>query len=454
MWAKLARRSFARIRASKLGAQVFAPEPVVLDVVRKAWLHPAGGKARRSTERLLAILAEAELARGNHFGLQRIARRMLEGRVPLGHYYLATSAYLHGDFDEAVRESVRLLELCPTHADGTFLLADALVDRGEKEDAFRILEEFSRRTARVKVWQSMSNLVETPQDFARFVACFDEGRRARGARFDRYAYEYLANGAIRAGDFRRAREIWREALLRAVSLPAPVRAQAPRRTHFSRNRGERALLDLKRAVDPTGIPLFLVSGTLLGCIREGRLLAHDKDVDVGVFEDVDRARLLRAIRTSGAFYVLRGRSPRILRLKHVSGAGVDVFVHVRDERDVWHGGVQMIWHNSPFDLAEREFLGRSFLVPADFDRYLTENYGDWRTPRVDFDTFFDTPNGEVVQRDELAIHVYRKLLDAIVAGDRAKTTFYRERLAGLDDGELSETLNALNDSVRSTIHFQ
>lgn len=444
MWTELARRSLARIRDSRLGAQVLDQEPVVVDVVRKAWLHPSGDNARRSTARLLAVLAETELARGNHFGLQRIARRMLDRRVPLGHYYLATSAYLYGDFDEAVREARRLLELCPSHADGTFLLAEALVERGEKDDAFRLLEDFSLRTGRVKVWQAMSNLVETSQDFARLSASFDTWMRSsRSKGFDRYAYEYLASGAARAGDYGRAREIWREALLHVASTERHIPSQKPRSTHYSQKRAERALLDLQAAVTPTGIRLFLVSGTLLGCIREGRLLAHDKDVDVGVFKGVDERLLMRAIRGSGLFYVLRSRSPHIIRLKHVSGAGIDVFFHLSEPDDVWHGGVQMIWHNRPFDLVEREFLGRSAWVPDDCERYLTENYGDWRTPVIDFDTFFDTPNGEVIHEDELALHVYRKLLDALVSGDDRKFLFYLEKLRALGDRDFADGLAAM-----------
>src|SRR5690606_37477131 len=48
-----------------------------------------------------------------------------------------------------------------------------------------------------------------------------------------------------------------------------------------------ALLDLRSDLSRADVKFFLVSGTLLGCVREGNILGHDKDIDVGVMEDVD-----------------------------------------------------------------------------------------------------------------------------------------------------------------------
>jgi hypothetical protein len=36
------------------------------------------------------------------------------------------------------------------------------------------------------------------------------------------------------------------------------------------------------ALKESGIPFYLDCGTLLGCIREGRILSHDTDVDVTI----------------------------------------------------------------------------------------------------------------------------------------------------------------------------
>lgn len=155
--------------------------------------------------------------------------------------------------------------------------------------------------------------------------------------------------------------------------------------------------------------MFLVSGTLLGCIRENRLLTNDKDIDVGVWDNVLEFKIVEIITSSGQFVMRKSRSKQIIRLRHANGISIDIFYHFREKDDYWHGGVKMIWHNSPFELVKRDFLGDKFLVPKDHDKYLTENYGDWRTPKTAFDAVFDTPNGEVKCASEMAIHLFKKL---------------------------------------------
>eukprot|EP00052_Salpingoeca_macrocollata_P023824 m.210851 g.210851 ORF g.210851 m.210851 type:complete len:312 (+) comp22120_c1_seq6:738-1673(+) len=51
------------------------------------------------------------------------------------------------------------------------------------------------------------------------------------------------------------------------------------------------LLNLNRLLDVHGITMFLEAGALLGAVREGRLLKHELDLDVGIFAK-DYARTL------------------------------------------------------------------------------------------------------------------------------------------------------------------
>src|SRR5690606_8053289 len=50
----------------------------------------------------------------------------------------------------------------------------------------------------------------------------------------------------------------------------------------------------------------------------------------------------------------------------------------------WHGSAINRWNNSAFALKPYDFRGHTVLGPEDFDRYLTENYGNWRVPVTDF----------------------------------------------------------------------
>jgi hypothetical protein len=342
----------------------------------------------------------------------------------------------------------RLLHLKPDQPDAVYLLAEGAVLLGERETAWQALEQIARASKRLKTWLSMAQLVRNPADFDRLLTNW---RRAKDAglapAFQKDVNDYIANGALRCGNYDVAREIWRGNLLGVAKIKGGFAALTPGKSNYSSARAEIALADLKRVFLAAGIPMFLVSGTLLGCVREGRLLSHDKDIDVGIWEDVPREHLLSTLHTCGLFYVLASRAPEIIRIKHVNGIAADVFYHYREENDYWHGGVKVKWHNKPFTLIERAFLGEYYLVPEDHDTYLTENYGDWRTSKINFDSAYDTPNAEILNNDELAIHTFKMLLRYLISRDAPQVVLYLQRLEQL--GELS-FVGDLKNMIRSS----
>ncbi len=157
--------------------------------------------------------------------------------------------------------------------------------------------------------------------------------------------------------------------------------------------------------------VYSVSGTLLGIIRENKLLSHDIDIDLGVMEeDIDVNRLVKAIQESSNFYikkmdypVLRNEvngeiiysrmsMPSLIKFGHKRGLHIDLFVHFKENSVRWHGSSLHRWNNSDFEIETVQFLGREIYIPASPERYLKENYGDWETPKIDFNCSIDTPN--------------------------------------------------------------
>jgi hypothetical protein len=184
----------------------------------------------------------------------------------------------------------------------------------------------------------------------------------------------------------------------------------------------RALLDLKADFTGAGADFFLISGTLLGCMREGDLLGHDTDIDVGVTPcDLDGLR--RRLQATGRFAFLRRPVPGLLQIRHCNGVAVDIFEHREQDGAVVHQGRKCRWINSPFGLTSTSFLGGTFTIPDRPEAYLQENYGDWRQPALDFDTFVDTPNMEVTSAPDMTHYLYGKLLDYYRLGRMA--TFAR-----------------------------
>lgn len=194
-----------------------------------------------------------------------------------------------------------------------------------------------------------------------------------------------------------------------------------------------ALLDLRSDLSRADVKFFLVSGTLLGCVREGNILGHDKDIDVGVMEDVDFEKVRSSLTGTGRFVPLPVITKRILRVRHANGVMIDIFFHWVENGRMYHEGQKTRWWNTPFELVERDFLGERFLVPNDADRYLTENYGDWRTPVADFETFCDTPNMEISDEQELIWYYYKALLDHYHAGNAKQFEKVWRRILAMSD---------------------
>jgi tetratricopeptide (TPR) repeat protein len=403
----------------------------------KIWackLFSAGG-GFHPLQSLLALKAEILWSQGDHAGVRRIADRLVvDHQSTLGYLYLAQLSFVRGAFEVAADYLRKLLSLSPDHGDGVYLLASCLHETDRTEDAWSLLEDLAQRSPRPKTWQQLANLVNNAADLQRLLACHAKARENNVVpAYSREISNYLSQAAMRANEYGRAKAIWREIIEDALASPSRFKNRRPRVDIYSRGRAATALVDLKRTLDQAGIEMFLISGTLLGCIREGRPLDHDKDIDVGIWEDVSMERLMAAFHKSGLFFFIPSRSPWIVRVRHLNGIPLDLFYHYRERDSYWHGATKIKWRNSPFTLKPTIFLDETFLIPADYDTYLTENYGDWVTPKTEFDAMFDTPNGEIIHEDELIIHCFRQLFESVSKNSARKTDYYLEKLETLGE---------------------
>lgn len=162
-----------------------------------------------------------------------------------------------------------------------------------------------------------------------------------------------------------------------------------------------ALLEAAHVVldvlESRGLEGFLAYGTLLGAVREGQLIGHDNDVDLGYVSartqpvDVvlESIRLERALVRAG------------MHVERYSGAGLKVFVEdavgVRRGLDIfggfWHGD-RLAFLGEIYTPFEREWItprstvtlaGHQFPAPAAPERLLEQMYGPgWKVPDPTF----------------------------------------------------------------------
>jgi hypothetical protein len=337
----------------------------------------------------------------------------------------------------------------------------------ETKDAFRLAGWVLRRG-----WPGIETVVDDFYDFtagaegedldalARFV---DQRRHAlpehlwrsddlfvRAARI----HERLDAGHRDVSDLEAGFRERADALLDVIarSTPSSTTTSAPREGDFSLTDARRALADLADVLPVEEWRWYVISGTFLGLVREGGFLAHDYDIDVGIDHDAERvAHLVEVVEADRRFVVKKvddaqsvvevpggyamQRELALVKLIHESGINVDVFVHHRDGDVVWHGSSIHRWQNSVFELAPYRLEGTAVLGPQDSDRYLTENYGDWRTPVTEFNCTTGTPN-LVVTRSFRSVALFLTRLAHFAVRDRKEYEKLRATL--LSGGVLRE----------------
>jgi phosphorylcholine metabolism protein LicD len=179
---------------------------------------------------------------------------------------------------------------------------------------------------------------------------------------------------------------------------------------------KKMLKDVCQILDENDIPYIVDNGTLLGIIRENRLIPWDNDVDIAV----NQKYLDKLIKIRYKFW-LAGYRTRIRKSKkdmpHFPKGSVriikiqtrwfifkrftllDIFIKKGvDDQCYWTMSRKYpILLSAPKHFYENtiryEFDGYHYLIPGNYEDYLVHRYGDWKTPMKEFN----------FKKDDLAI---------------------------------------------------
>ena len=150
---------------------------------------------------------------------------------------------------------------------------------------------------------------------------------------------------------------------------------------------ERVLKEVKEILDQAGIVFLLSSGTCLGAIRDGAIIAWDDDLDIMSVMGIDglsKAKVDTALETfrNREYYIYAspGDHPSFSMIKDWVRTGWDCYVSEKETVVVYpKQEIPLRLLRQPKEIT---FLGERFLVPNPPEEYLRLKYGEaWRTPK-------------------------------------------------------------------------
>ncbi len=365
----------------------------------------------------------------HHKKAEFLAKKLIKLNSSIGYFYLAELNFIYGRFDESLKNINIFLDKSTFNPDGIYLKVKVLVELNKRDIAWEILENLLEKSSRLKTWLFLSNYVNSEEYFKKYIAIHEKFKDKFKKHQDKLD-DYLIVASKRSGNYDLAKNVLQNKILQNSNRDFTKKIKDNK--FFTQKDAKIALEDMKKIFDKHNLKFFLVSGTFLGCVRENKILGHDKDIDIGVFDEYSYEYLKQIIQSSGCFILHEPLSDKILKAKHLNGILIDVFIHYKDDDFIYHEGVKTRWFNKYFDLIEYDFLGNKYLGPKNYDMYLSENYGQWQIPKKDFDYVLDTPNMEVINNDEYVLHLYNLLLKPYVINNRKRILKALEDIGEID----------------------
>lgn len=214
-------------------------------------------------------------------------------------------------------------------------------------------------------------------------------------------YAALAYCVYNAGDPMNAYTLYDRAL-GMIELPDVVNESLSSFNPASVLDSMNEIIDILASQNKKPFPAF---GSLLGLIRDGKLMDYDKDADIGVYIDdyQELFSLVKLICEKEYFFApSMVKDPKESHWWNVSvtnkktGAVVDIFffhhLNNNDYAGVYTHNAVIKWQFKALKLIKATLVGKEYWIPENPEAHLEEIYGDWRTPVSVWDSLLNCPN--------------------------------------------------------------
>lgn len=205
---------------------------------------------------------------------------------------------------------------------------------------------------------------------------------------------------------------WLKEKLKPLYRPLLQSAQFKADNRNFLKEGDNVLQAACNVLNGAGVFHWLEFGTLLGVIRDGRLIAHDTDIDFGVFLDDQSEHIAEAFKNAGfervhRFEIENGQYG--LEESYVlNGVSVDLFYFTKTDSGMYCHLFPVInkterqireLHTTINTFKKIEWQGVEVHIPEDADQRLRDTYGNYHVPNKDWYTPMQALNSEIIQKD-------------------------------------------------------
>lgn len=176
---------------------------------------------------------------------------------------------------------------------------------------------------------------------------------------------------------------------------------------------------VQKTFEKSGYSFFFDMGTLLGMVRDGKLLKRDMDIDTGIYIDSKEGKKkFRDLLTNTGFkhkfiFSVDGIGD-VLDTFYFKGIRIDVCYYEKErDRDccyLFYGedGIEKVvrLYNSKIEkVVKFDFLGIMVNVPENKEKYLEERYGNWRVPDKKY-KYWEGPSTEKIDNKPHTAKLY------------------------------------------------
>lgn len=208
----------------------------------------------------------------------------------------------------------------------------------------------------------------------------------------------------------------------------------------------KTLLRLTQLLNNNNFSYFLAYGTLLGIIRDGEILAHDKDLDLGLAWNTNRVKLIEVLENDG-FFVKPGdklssnRSEwKITVFDKITGIGTDLFFFKETENaylsGFYHLPTPLLWEFPIFEIETIPYAKYEVCIPKNPTLFLKSIYGNnWNVPDKYFDSVVSGCNITIECLDVARSYGYLRLYYSIKKNNFDKAFGYCKQLLAIEKNE-------------------